>query len=532
MEFFNLYEALVRRAKQTPESLYLGATKLGGSSYESFHFLSWKEVLERVQNYGDFLRSRGLQRGDRVGLLGKNSIEWLLLDWAAISSGFVTVPLYLQSHPEEIQFILEESETKILFVDEKIQGILTRQILFSEIEAESQRRHASFVPTPLLPDEVCSIIYTSGTSGKPKGVMHTARNFFEAVQIANHYLKLGHKDRLFSYLPLSHVAERVLIEFGSIYFGSQVFVCDRVERAIGLLPVAKPTVFFAVPRVWETLKTRVEKELRSNSLLQERIRKIPFFLRKFVLSWFIRKKLGLNATRFCISGAAKLSVETVLALKEWGICVNEAYGLTETLCVSAINPQGKPVVGSVGKIYPGVELKIESDGEICLKAPFHFKGYYKHPELTLEVLREGWFHTGDIGEVDSRGNLKVTDRKKDLFKASNGKYIAPVAIENLLKQHPSIQEVLVIGENRPHCIAMAAVESDADESSMFKHLEKVNSKLASHEQIRTLGLLRKSWTPNSGELTPSLKVKRGAVMELYSREIKELYETPSRVRFF
>ncbi len=197
-----------------------------------------------------------------------------------------------------------------------------------------------------------------------------------------------------------------------------------------------------------------------------------------------------------------------------------------------MNLQGKSVKGSAGRIYPEVEAKIAADGEICLKAPFHFEGYYKHPELTDEVICDGWFHTGDVGEIDSNGNLRITDRKKDIFKSSNGKYVAPLPIEFLLKQHPSIREAIVIGENLPHCIAMAACESEFDEASISRHLEFVNSKLPSHEQIKTLGLLRKAWATETGELTPSMKVKRKSVLQIYHQEIKELYESGSRVKLF
>lgn len=533
MIFRSAYEVLECRVKTRGRENAIGVLRLGSERYDDFHFLTWAEVFKRVTQYGVFLQSLELQRGDRIALYGKNSMEWLCLDWAAQSVGLVTVPLYAQSHLDEVRYILAESQARIVFADALSESLPSQQILFSDLDFRASRIQSDCSPDPLRPDEVSSIIYTSGTIGKPKGAMHTARNFFEAIEVAQKVIRLGPRDRLFSYLPLSHVAERVLVDMGCLYAGAEVCICERVDKAIAFLPKARPTIFFAVPRVWETLQARIEKELRSNALVEDRLAKVPFFLRKWILGRFIKRQIGLDRTRFVVSGAAKLSSDVATKFLDWGIRIHEAYGLTETLCVSTINPPGRAVIGSVGRVYPSVDAKIEADGEVCVRANFHFKGYYKHPELDAEVIdSDGWFHTGDLGSFDEAGNLHITDRKKNIFKASNGKYVAPIAIENLLRQHPAVSEVVVIGENRPHCIAVACLEVDVDEGSVLKHLEFVNSKLASHEQIRSIGVCRRAWSPSSGEMTPSLKVKRKAVMEIYDQQIKELYETPSRVRFF
>jgi long-chain acyl-CoA synthetase len=526
------FEILEGRAQKWGNKNFIGVLRLGDEKFEDFKFLTWAQCFERLNAYGLYLQKLGLERGDRIALQGRNSAEWLFLDWAAVSCGLITVPLYAQSHPDEVKHILSESEARVLFCDEKDERISPDQILISHVDSESQKMSGRFVPTPLEADAVSSIIYTSGTSGVPKGVMHSYRAFFEAVKTANQVLRLSPKDRLLSYLPLSHVAERVLIAYGALFSGAKVYICDRVDKTIAVLPKVRPTVFFAVPRVWDTIRARIEKELKSTALIQERLSKIPWFLRSWLLGRFIQKKIGLDRARLCISGAAKLFLETMKAFQVWGIKVHEAFGLTETLCISAINIPGKPIWGSVGKVYKDVECKIASDGEICLRAAFHFKGYYKHPELDAEVLKDGWFHSGDIGKFDDQGNLIITDRKKNIFKASNGKYVAPLAIESLLRQHPALGEVVVFGENKPHCIAVACLNSEVDEASIVRHLETVNSKLPSHEQVRSLGVFRKSWGTQSGEMTASMKVKRRAIMEMYDRQIKELYESSSRVRFF
>lgn len=234
-----------------------------------------------------------------------------------------------------------------------------------------------------------------------------------------------------------------------------------------------------------------------------------------------------------MSGAAKLHKETFDGMKEWGIHIHEAYGLTETLCITTMNFPGKSKVRSVGPAQPGVQIRIESDGEISLKAPFHFTGYYKRPEINAEVLKDGWFYTGDIGELDGDGFLAITDRKKDIFKTSNGKYVSPLHIEGLLKVHPAIHECMVIGDGRAHCVAVASCDKEfASEDELIKLLDKVNSKLPPHEQVKALGYSFDAWTTESGELTPSQKLKRKVVTQKLGPMIDGLYVNRQKVKFF
>ncbi len=523
------HEVLNRRAQTKPHIRAVSVLKLGDQVFDQFMHFTWSEIYERFKSYVNFVEGLHLKKGAKVVLIGRNSLEWVLIDWSLITLGLVSVPLFSQSHPDEIKKILEDSEADLIFCDEPAKDIPVKQIRFGDIES-ALKPAVQIQPRPAGPAEICTLIYTSGTSGDPKGVVHSLKNIQLAVQSALEKIRLSPRDRLFSYLPFSHVAERILVEFGCLYSGASMTIIDRVDRAIGYLPQTRPTVFFAVPRVWEAIAAKVDKELRSNQLLKRRLEYIPFFLRPFLLGYFIKRKIGLEKCRLAISGAAKLSESIFNKFDHWNLTLHEAYGLTETLCVSTFNLKGNEARGTVGQAYRGVELKIMADGEICIRAPFHFLGYYKKPDLTSEALKEGWFYTGDIGVLDKNKNLRITDRKKSLFKSSNGKYIAPMPIELLLKSYAGIREVLVVGENRAHCVAVASVEKEGvDERILTQHLEFVNSRLPIHEQIRCLGCVKRSWSTDSGELTPSLKVKRQVVLQNYKTEIEQLYGSSNRV---
>jgi long-chain acyl-CoA synthetase len=289
--------------------------------------------------------------------------------------------------------------------------------------------------------------------------------------------------------------------------------------------------FMTVPRIWDLMRFKIERELDAQA--QSAVFKYtPELLKRIFLRRIIRKKLGFEMTRYFASGAAKLNLETAEKFRSWGIQIHEGYGLTETLCISTINPPGYCRLGTVGKIYPGVSLRIASDGEVCLKAPFHFLGYYQQPELTSQVLRDGWFHTGDIGVMDEKGCLRITDRKKDLFKTTNGKYVAPLAIEIKLKGRAGIREAMVIGDGRPHCVALVSMDlAIMNEADLLRWVDEINKSLPPHEQVRTVGYVTESWTVDSGEMTPSLKLKRRIILDRYEKQIEELFENRSRVRF-
>jgi len=531
------YDVLEAHAISTPDKIAVNVLKLGDQSFERFEGISWAELLRRVRGYGHYLQNElGLKAGERIAICARNGVEWITLDYACMATGIVSVPLFVHSHVDECNYILDEAEARYIFVDEPIGGIRTEQKRLADVECFiKQKDFSPFKRADRKVGDLSSIIYTSGTSGSPKGVMHSADNFLAAVKVAIREVKITSKDILVSYLPLSHVVERTLIEFAGLVSGATVYFVDRVERMPMLLPEIRPTIFHGVPRIWEMMFSKVERELARNELLQSRLSLLPGFLRNIILGIFIRKKLGLSRLRLAISGAAKLSEEAWTGFAKWGIEIHEGYGLTETCGITTISPLHRPKRGSVGKFYSAVESHFSDDGEICVRAPYHFMGYYKHPDLTQEVLdAHGWFHTGDIGQLDENGYLHITDRKKNLFKTSNGKYVAPQKAENYLKAHPGIKEVLVFGENQAFCVALASVDLETlgSEAHLTMFLQRVNAKLAQHEQVRSLGCSTDEWSPGTGELTPTLKVKRRVIQEKYSKEILALFEGKSKIQYF
>lgn len=518
--FRSPYQVLKLRAAECPHLPAYFTLRLGIKRFQEFHPISWLELFKRVQAYGVFLKNLGLRPGDRVGILARNSAEWLISDFAILSAGFVSVPFYIQSSPLELRTISKSADLKLVLVDEKRPVLPVDQILFSELEDFfASATEVNFSPYDIEPDDLATIIYTSGTSGLSKGVMHSFANFYHAVNSGIEGIKISESDRLFSYLPLSHVAERTLIQWGALYSGAVVYILDRVERLVQYLPAAQPTIFFSVPRVWETFASKIDRELKSKAWTKW----IPGFLKPLLLGSGIRKKLGLGRARICATGAAKLSGEVSKKFKEWGIDLIDAYGLTETLGISTID----------GLPFPGVEIQINPDGELCLRARFHFLGYYGDPVATESVIKEGWFPTGDIATKDSSGRVVITDRKKNIFKSSNGKYIAPWPIEAKFKEHPAIKEILVLGENEPYCVAFASVDPEFENTAALEELLKsVNNQLAPHEQIQTLGYTRVGWTVDGGEMTPTHKLKRFKILEQYKEQIHELYESRTKVRYF
>lgn len=531
--FFQPYEKLNHWAQRFPHRKALSGQKLGSRKSAEFFSLTWGEVLERVKAYGSHFRSLGLKKGDRVAIQAKNQIAWVLADWAMNSVGIVSVPIYVQSLISEVEYIVKESEVKLLLTDSihtELSSSLN-QISLEDWDIEAARCIGQeFNPDFLPRDEACTIIYTSGTTGDPKGVMHAMQGISSGVQRGIAYLRIHSGDQLLSYLPLSHIAERVLCGFLPAYSGASVAFVESAEKVVRHIPEIKPTVFLAVPRIWDLMALKLKKEIESNPMLQTRLESIPRFMRPWIFGFMVRRKLGFSRTRMFFSGAAKLNRDTAEYLKEFGIRIAELYGLTETMGLSAFNNPKRPVFGSVGKPYPGVSLRLMSDGEICLKSDHHFVGYYKKPAETAQVLREGWFHTGDIGRQDDDGNLYITDRKKDIFKTSNGKYVAPTPIEFQLKKHLGIREVMVIGENRPYCIALASVdETQTSLQELAKHLEGVNSILPAHERIKTLGFMTRPWTVDGGELTPTMKLKRQQILTNYSGIIEDVFSSSKGV---
>jgi long-chain acyl-CoA synthetase len=554
--------------------------------------------VERVQNIALGLAGLGIRPGDRIALLSENRPEWSIVDLAILSLGAINVPIYTTQAVDQIEYILKDSGARAIFIsnrklyrharavlserllehliffDPDVAEDLDRAVLLETLEIsgrkQMQERPEAFDAylRAVRPDDLATIIYTSGTTGEPKGVMLTHNNFMSNVLAITNGLPIGPTDVALSVLPLSHIFERAGF-YVFCYNGVSVYFAASFDQVGENLREVGPTVMTAVPRLFEKVYHRIVKKgmaekgwkrrvftrsLEVGQLYGERKdthRRIPLRVRfeqglasKLVFSKW-REGVG-GRLRYFVSGGAPLSPALSYSYIAAGIPILQGYGATETCIVSANRPDNNQV-GSVGRPFEGIELKIAEDGEILVRGPNVMRGYYGQPEATAAVLKDGWFATGDVGHMDKAGRLYITDRKKDLFKLSNGKYIAPQLIESLLKQSEFVSQVVVLGtgrkqpaalvvpdwENLKQALAETGQQFSADKVELSKNavaikivqrdVAALTAQLADYERIRRVALLPNEFSIDSGELTPTLKVKRRVIDERFGDLIEELY---------
>src|SRR5690349_4844624 len=556
--------------------------------------------VERVKHCALGLAALGVRPGDRIALLSENRPEWSIVDMAILSLGAINVPIYTTQAVEQIDFILSDSGTKAIFISNRrlfkhAQPALAQRpmehLIFFEPEvaelvdhgislAEMERRGAEHVAQhpdafdayqhSVRPDDLATIIYTSGTTGEPKGVMLTHNNFMSNVLSIAKGLPITAEDVALSVLPLSHIFERTGF-YVFCYCGVSVYYSASFDQVGENLREVAPTVMTAVPRLFEKVYHRIikkgmaEKGLKKNIFmrslavgqrygeLKDKRRLIsPQLAIKHSLASklvFSKWRAGVGGRlRYFVSGGAPLAPALSYAYLAAGIPILQGYGATET-CIVCANRPGNNHVGSVGIPFEGIELRIAEDGEILIKGPNVMRGYYGQPEATAAVLKDGWFYTGDVGHMDKQGRLYITDRKKDLFKLSNGKYVAPQLIESLLKESEFVSQVVVVGAGRKQPAALIVPDwenlnealSEAGEKSAPKDREALSkyaaaikivqrdianltASLADYERIRRVALLPHEFTIDGGELTPTLKVKRRVIDERFGGLIDQLYD--------
>ena len=506
---------------------------------------TWKDAGEQVRKMASYLQHLDLEPGSRIALMSNNCVHWILADIAIWMAGHISVPLYPILSPTTIKQILDHSGAKVLFVG-KLTGWETMQagvpadihrITFPLTPQEFRGRDmdwdqvmAQFKPlaeSTVIPlDDLATIIYTSGTTGMPKGVMHSFRTMATVGELSGELYATGPRDRMLSYLPLAHVAERVAVLVNQLYHGFTVYFSDSLDTFADDLRRARPTLFFAVPRIWTKLQQRVLEQVPEQKL--ERMLKLP------IISHFIRRKLtralGMDSVRIGISGAAPLSTSLMAWYRSLNIEILEGYAMSENFAYSHSTPLGESKIGYVGCANPGVTCKISEQGEILVKSPTNMLGYYKEPELTAEAIdNEGFMHTGDKGEIDDHGRLKITGRIKEIFKTSKGKYVAPAPIEDLLLTNTSLEQVCVTGADLPQPIALVTLseqaakllDNDNGKAELVAALEQLrreaNAKLDKHENLSRIVVFDQPWTVESNMMTPTLKLKRAAIDEQYTR---------------
>jgi len=515
---------------------------MGGGVVKDY---TWAQVADEVRRMASHLQSHGWEPGTKVAILSKNCAWWLMSDLAIWMAGYVSVPLYPTLAPDTIRQILTHSEAKACFIG-KLDGwegmkpgvpatlpcisyplsppdAIKNHEGWDQICARSQPLKGEPVRAA---DELATLIYTSGTTGRPKGVMHSFGNFAWALDKGIKRIPMGADDRMLSYLPLAHVVERVLVEHGWLRTGMRVFFAESLETFTVDVQRARPTIFFSVPRLWVKFQHGVHHKMPAAKL--DRLLSIP------IIGGLVRRKilkaLGLDQCRFAAGGAAPMPVALLAWYRRLGLPVNEGYGMTENLALSHITLPGRNQEGTVGPTYEGVDARIDPQtGEIQMRSSALMLGYYKEPELTRESFTaDGWLRTGDKGQIDAEGKLKITGRVKDLFKTSKGKYVAPAPIEDKLVMHDVVEACVVTGANmgQPLGIVMLNAEAVARvgdpahkteiETSLAEHMRTINDTLDPHEQLQCIVVVTTAWTVDNDVITPTFKVKRNRIEDLYA----------------
>jgi len=537
------HHALLEWAERTPDRIFLHQPIAG-----QFRETSWSEAANDCSRIANALRSFDLSPGDRVAILAKNSAEWILADIAIAMAGLISVPIYPTAGPETIAYVLSHSGAKVVFVgklddpDSAMSGLSDGipRIAFPYQEISNcdnswqnlidDNEPLSSIADP-KPEDAMTILYTSGSTGVPKGVVISYKAYHYASHAAAATANMTSADRLLSYLPLAHITERTCTAGPAIYFGTECSFVESLQTFVHDLKRAAPTVFISVPRLWVKFQSGVHAKIPA--------KKLRLLLSIPVLSGIVAKKLrnelGFGSCRQYGSGSAPISPATLRWYCKIGVDIGEGWGMSETSGLSCGNsPFEERKLGTIGSPVPGTEMKLSEAGEILIRSPGLFTEYYKNPELTAEVFTEdGFFHTGDKAFFDESLNAyTITGRVKDIFKSAKGKYVTPVPIEAKLSSNSYVEQVCVMGAGLPAPVAVVVLTESAsrqDKDDLAHEIEEtldnVNATLESHEKMSNVLIAKEGWTTENGLLTPTLKVKRDKLEEKYQSAIAQSFST-------
>jgi long-chain acyl-CoA synthetase len=534
--------------------------------------MSWAEYADKVRRTAAGLAGLGLERGGAMGIMLTNRPEFHWFDAAGLHLGATPFSIYNTYAPEQIQYQLRDADARILVTEKafvervrELEGVDHLIVVDDGGEVESHTRDDFDFDAAwqaVDPDDMLTLIYTSGTTGPPKGVQLTHANVMAAIRGFDEMIAFPSDGRVVSWLPMAHIAERACSHYLPMLLGFTTTCCPDPRQVVAYLPEVRPTWFFAVPRIWEKLKAAIEAGVAAESdaakkqatewalgvglkkvELEQAGRPVPEELRQehakadeFVLSK-IRARLGLDELESVNVGAAPTPPEVIAFFHAIGVPVAELWGMSETTGYGACNPPERIKIGTVGPVSPGVEIRLDEDGEVLIRGPAVTKGYRNQPEKTREAIDpEGWLHTGDVGEFDDDGYLKIVDRKKELIISAAGKNMSPANIEAKVKaSSPIIGQVVAIGDGKPYNVALITLDPDVAPAFAEQHgedavlaevkrgVDAANEGMARVEQIKKFTVLPAEWEPGGDELTPTMKLKRKPIHEKYANEIEALY---------
>jgi len=588
-----------RHVKEDPHRV-----ALRHKDYGIWHDVTWGQYGEKVRQVAMGLMSLGLKKGECVAIISENRPEWVYADFGIMSAGGVTAGIYTTNAPEQCGYIVQNSGARFYFAENEEQFDKTlkfrrdtphlEKVIVMDMEGlkryqdpllmsfdellkmgkEYDEKHPGLFEQRLSevkPDDLAVLIYTSGTTGPPKGAMLTHSNLLFMSEAMVHVNPVKDGDETLSYLPLCHIFEQLFTVMINIRYKTICNFIESPDTVMDNMREVSPTVTCGVPRIWEKYASGIMIRMSDATWFKRMVFKacmgigmkyadlklnfkpIPPYLKgAYSLAYAavfrkLKERLGFDRVRIAYSGAAPISPDVLKFFNAIGLPLVEGYGQTEGTGVTSVSQKGRLKIGKVGQPLPGVQVKIAEDGEILVKGPGIFKGYFKNPEATAETLKDGWLHSGDVGELDEDGFLKITDRKKDLIITAGGKNIAPQNIENQLKFSPYINDAIVIGDRRKYLVALIAIDEEnvikyaQDHKIQFgtyasltqapeikqliqKEVDRVNKSLAQVEQVKKFAIIPKKLYEEDGEVTPTMKVKRKAINEAYKDVIEKLYK--------
>jgi len=575
---------LLQRAKKTPNDPAYYVREGGG-----WKSTNWGTYSDQVSRAGRALIALGFEVGDTACILGFNRPEWAIMDIAAMGAGGAPAGIYTTCSPVEVRYIVAHAEAPLILVENEEQW---RKVKAERANMPRLRHVVTMKGTPAIADDMvmsweefmakgdeveesaylervaslnpkalATLIYTSGTTGPPKGVMLSNHNLAWTASCAIEITEPTPADCSLSYLPLSHIAEQMFTLHLPITTGARVYFAESIEAVPENLKEVQPTIFFGVPRIWEKFQAGISAKLKDATGVKAKLvtwamkvgweanktpnahKGLAYRLANKLIFSKLKPAIGMGNARVCVSGAAPIAREVLEFFASLDIVVLEVYGQSEDSGPTSFNTPTRYRFGTVGPVIPGVEVKIAEDDEILVKGPNVFLGYYKEPEATAETLTDGWLHSGDLGAFDDDGFLNITGRKKDIIITAGGKNITPKNLEASIKNHPLVDEAVVIGDRRKYLSALITIDPEAGaawasangedasalpksaklRSSIQAHIDEMNAQFARVEQIKKFTILHRNLSIEHGELTPTLKVKRAKVSDHFSEEIESMY---------